>query len=341
MVKLTIIDIANLAGVSKSTVSRVINDDKHVKQETRDRVLKIINKLGYVPDNVARSLITKKTYTIGLIIPDIVNPFYSETSKIIEDTIRKLGYSLIICNTSNQSNLQNKYLNILIQRKVDGIIFGSVKTNDKNILKFAEQGLPYITYHRSFANNNSNFVISDDIAGIKIAVNHLTELGHRNIAYISGPTSFSTGLNRLKGFIESRNLFGLNNDSNFIQEGGFSENKSWQATKKLLNLTNPPTAIIAANDLMAISALDCILHHGLSVPKDISLIGFDNINLASHARIQLTTISVAKKKMAKLAAELLVKKIIEKKGNANIIQVELEPKLILRKTTGKVKIKNM
>ena len=115
MVKLTIIDIANLAGVSKSTVSRVINNDKHVSNKTRKKVLKIINEMGYVPDDIARSLITKKTYTIGLIIPDIMNPFYSETSKIIEDTLRKLGYSLIICNTKYHSNLQNQYLSILIQ----------------------------------------------------------------------------------------------------------------------------------------------------------------------------------------------------------------------------------
>jgi LacI family transcriptional regulator len=339
MVKLTIIDIANMAGVSKSTVSRVINKDKHVSEKTRQKVLAIIKKLGYIPDNIARSLITKKTFTIGLIIPDIVNPFYSETSKIIEDTIRKLGYSLIICNTNNKSTLQNKYLNILIQRKVDGIIFGSVKTNDTGLVKFAEQEVPYITYHRSLANKKSNYVISDDIEGIKIAVKHLTDLGHKNIAYISGPTSFSTGLNRLKGFFESIEIFNLNNNSNLIQEGGFSESKSWQATRKLLNLANPPTAIIAANDLMAISALDCILHHGLTVPKDISLIGFDNINLASHARIQLTTISVAKKKMAKLASELLIKKIINKNDIEESIQIKLQPRLILRRTTGIVTTK--
>ena len=340
MVKLTIIDIANLSGVSKSTVSRVINNDKHVSEKTRKKVLDITKKMGYLPDNIARSLITKKTFTIGLIIPDIMNPFYSETSKIIEDTLRRHGYSLIICNTNNQSILQNKYLNILIQRRVDGIIFGSVKTNDTKIIKFAEQGLPYITYHRSLSNKNSNFVMSDDIEGIRIAVNHLTDLGHRDIAYISGPTSFSTALNRLKGFIESRDSFNLNNDSNFIQEGGFSESKSWKATKKLLSLTNPPTAIIAANDLMAISALDCILQHGLSVPGDISLIGYDNINLASHARIQLTTVSVAKKKMAKLSAELLVKKIMDKKDDSTTIQVKLKPKLIFRKTTGEVNKKS-
>lgn len=341
MVKLTIIDIANLAGVSKSTVSRVINDDKKVKRETRDRVLKIINEFGYIPNNIARSLITKKTFTIGLIVPDIVNPFYSETSKIIEEKLRKLGYSLIICNTNNQSNLQNKYMNVLLQKKVDGIIFGSVKANDKNIIKFTEQGFPYITYHRYLAKNDSNFVTSNDIEGIKIAVKHLIDLGHKDIAYISGPTSFSTGLNRLKGFIESRNFFGINNNSDFIQEGGFAENKSWQAMKKLLNLNNPPTAIIAANDLMAISAMDCILQHGFSVPKDFSLIGYDNINLASHARIQLTTISVAKKKMANLAAELLVKKIIGGKDGLEKIQVTLTPELILRKTTDRVNKINM
>lgn len=338
MVKMTIIDIANLSGVSKSTVSRVINKDEHVSKKTRDKVLSIINELGYVPDNIARSLITKKTYTIGLIIPDIVNPFYSETSKIIEDTLRKLGYSLIICNTNNQSNLQNKYLDILTQRKVDGIIFGSVKTNDSKIIKFEERGLPYITYHRRLLNNKSNFIISDDINGIKLAVKHLIDLGHKNIAYISGPKLYSTGINRLKGFIEARYLFNLNSNSDFIQEGGYSEDKSWQATKRLITLPNPPTAIIAANDLMAISALDCILHHGFYVPKDISLIGYDNINLASHARIQLTTISIAKKYMAKQVAELLVKKIINKKQQSELVQLKLQPKLIIRNTTCKISI---
>jgi len=337
MVKLTIIDIASLAEVSKSTVSRVINKDKHVNPKTRDKVLSIINELGYVPDNIARSLVTKKTYAIGLIIPDIMNPFYSETSKIIEETLRKLGYSLIICNTNNQSILQKKYMNILMQRKVDGIIFGSVKTNDTNIIKFAEKGLPYITYHRRLSNNKSNFVISDDIEGVKIAVKYLANMGHKNIAYITGPISFSTGINRLKGFVESRNIFNLNNNSDFIQEGGYSENKSWQATKRLINLTTPPTAIIAANDLMAISALDCILHHGLSVPKDVSLVGYDNINLASHARIQLTTISIDKKNMAKQAAYLLIKEILNKKDVfKKPIQVILQPKLIPRNTTGKI-----
>jgi LacI family transcriptional regulator len=331
--KLTIKDIANLSGVSKSTVSRVINKKKYVSKKNREKVLSIINELGYIPDNIARSLITKKTYTIGLMIPDITNPFYSETAKIIENTIRKLGYSLIICNTENRHDLQNKYIDILEQKRVDGIIFGSVRINDSNINNLSAQGLPYITYHRKLENKNSNYVISDDTIGIKIAVKHLVDLGHKNIAYISGPTEFSTGINRLKGFIEARNIFNLNNSNNLIREGGYSEYQSWQVTKEIINLTPRPSAIIAANDLMAISALDCILHHGLSVPKDISLIGYDNINLASHARIQLTTISIDKKDMAKKTANLLIKEIINKKNSSKLIQIKLKPKLIVRKTT--------
>ena len=331
--KLTIKDIANLSGVSKSTVSRVINKKKYVSKKNREKILSIINELGYFPDNIARSLKTKETYTIGLIIPDINNPFYSETAKIIEENLRKLGYSLIICNTENRHDLQNKYIDILKQKKVDGIIFGSVKINDSNINNLLAEGFPYITYHRKIESKNSNYVVSDDIAGIKTAVKYLVDLGHKNIAYISGPSEFSTGINRLKGFIEARNIFNLNNSNNLIKEGGYSEYQSWQVTKEIINLTPRPSAIIAANDLMAISALDCILYHGLSVPKDISLIGYDNINLASHARIQLTTISVDKKNMAKITANSLINEIINKKSNSKSVQITLKTKLIIRKTT--------
>lgn len=336
--KLTIKDIASLSRVSKSTVSRVINKKKYVSKKSREKVLNIINETGYIPNNIARSLVTNKTYTIGLIMPDITNPFYSETAKIIEDNLRKLGYSLIICNTDNRSDLQNDYINILKQRKIDGIIFGSVRINDTNVTNLSVQELPYITYHRKLKNENTNYIISDDITGIKIAVKYLVDLGHKNIAYISGPTSFSTGINRLNGFIEARNIFNLNNSNDLIKKGGYSEYQSWQATKAIINLTPRPSAIIAANDLMAISALDCILHHGLSVPKDISLIGYDNINLASHARIQLTTISIDKKNMAKKTANLLIKEIINKKNSSKLIQIKLKPRLIVRKTTMQKKI---
>lgn len=332
--KFTIKDVANFAGVSTSTVSRVINNQKYVSKSNKEKVLKIINTLNYIPNNIARSLITKKTYTLGLIIPDITNPFYAETAKIIEDTSRKLGYSVIICNTADRANLQNKYIDILRQKSVDGIIFGSVKTRDLNINNLFSQGIPYITYHRKLDNKNTNYVISDNISGTKMAVRYLTTLGHKNIAYISGPSSFSTGIDRLKGFIEARKEFNINQSDTLIKEGGYSREKSWQITKELIHLTPRPTAIIAANDLMAISALDCILRHKLTVPKDISIIGYDNISIAAHERIQLTTVSVDLENMAKKTATSLINKIINRKGNFKPVHLILKPKLIIRKTTA-------
>lgn len=337
--EITIKDIANLAGVSKSTVSRVINNQKYVSKSNKEKILKIINKLNYTPNNIARSLVTKKTYTLGLIIPDITNPFYAETTKIIENISRKLGYSVIICNTDNRTDLQNEYIDILRQRSVDGIIFGSVKTRDLNTNNFFSQGIPYITYHRKLNNENTNYVISDDISGIKMAVRYLSSLGHKNIAYISGPSSFSTGINRLKGFIKARKEYNINQSNNLIKEGGYSEKKSWRITEELIHLTPRPTAIIAANDLMAISALNCILRYKLLVPRDISIMGYDNVSIAAHERIQLTTISVDLENIAKKTATLLIKKIINRKDDFKPVQLVLKPKLIIRKTTAKIKIK--
>ena len=332
--KFTIKDIANFAGVSTSTVSRVINNQKYVSKSNTEKVLKIINARNYTPNNIARSLITKKTYTIGLIIPDITNPFYAETAKIIENTSRKLGYSVIMCNTENRTSLQNKYINILIQKSVDGVIFGSVKTKDFNIDKLFSQGIPYITYHRKLDKKNTSYVVSDNISGIKMAIRYLTSLGHKNIAYISGPSSFSTGIERLEGFFEARKEFSINQSDALIKEGGYSQEKSWKITKELLCLTPRPTAILAANDLMAISAFDCILRHKLTVPKDISIIGYDNINMAAHERIQLTTVSVELENMAKMTATSLINKIINRKGDFKPVHLILKPKLIIRKTTA-------
>ena len=336
IMKYTIKDIANLTGLSTSTISRVINNQKYVSRNNKEKVLKIIRELNYFPNNIARSLITKKTYTLGLIIPDITNPFYAETAKVIEHTSRKLGYSVIICNSENRTDLQNKYIDILIQKSVDGIIFGSVKTREPYINNLLSKGIPYITYHRKLDNKNlTNYVISNDALGIKMAVKYLTTLGHKDIAYISGPSLFSTGRNRLNGFIEARKEFNINQSNDLIKEGGYSQEKSWQSTKELLYLIPRPSAIIAANDLMAISALDCISHHKLNVPRDISIIGYDNINMAAHERIQLTTISVKLEIMAKKTVVSLISKIINKKNNFLPIQIILKPKLIIRNTTNK------
>jgi LacI family transcriptional regulator len=331
--KVTIKDIANVAGVSTATVSRVLNDKDYVSNETKEKVLKVIDDLEYKPDSIARSMITKKTNTIGLLIPDLTNPFYAETSKYIVNIARKHGFSTIICNTEDKVNQEKEYINILSQKRVDGIILGSVRTKEKWLANLENEGLPYITYHRRLQTDDSNFVVSDDEKGIFNAIKHLVELGHKSIGYISGPSYFSTSVERLKGFLKARSHFDLNNDPRLIKDGGYSEKQAWEATKKLLNSPSTPSAILAANDIMALAALDCCLEFDFSVPEDISIMGYDNIPLSSHARIQLTTVSVKPKIMAEKTTELFINKIIEKETEIPIQHV-LEPELIVRNTTA-------
>ncbi|MCK8827411.1 LacI family transcriptional regulator [Natroniella acetigena] len=332
--KVTIEDIAKVASVSVSTVSRVLNNKKYVSEDTRKKVLEVVKELDYRPDNIARSMITKRTNTIGLVIPDLTNPFYAETSKVIVDVAREYGFSTIICNTDNQSGLrQEEYIDTLQQKRVDGIIFGSVRTKEQSLNKLNAADIPYITYHRRLEEDDSNFVVSDDINGIYNAVEYLASLGHQHIGYISGPRCFSTSTERLRGFLKARKDFSIKSDPQLIKDGGYSEEQAWEATQELLELKIRPTAILAANDLMALSALDCCLSFDLSVPDDISIMGYDDITLSSHARINLTTVSVKPKIMAKKATKLFIEKKL-KKSEEKAIQVTLEPKLTIRKTTA-------
>lgn len=231
--KVTIKDIARIAEVSVATVSRVINNKKYVSEDTRKKVLEVIDRLDYKPDNIARSMITKKTDTIGLVIPELTNPFYAETSQIIVDTARQYGFSTMIYTTDNQSGLQQgeEYINILLQKQIDGIIFGSVRTEENCLSKLDSKDLPYITYHRRLMSEDSNFVVTDDKQGIYDAVEYLVNLGHSSIGYISGPHQFSTSISRLQGFLEVREHFGLDTRPQLIKDGAFSEEQAWKATK--------------------------------------------------------------------------------------------------------------
>ena len=193
--------------------------------------------------------------------------------------------------------------------------------------------MPYITYHRRLKNDDTNYVTTNDVKGIKQAVDYLVSCGHTRIAFLSGPRIYSTSIERLRGFLEARKEYNLDSDPDLIRDGAYQESKAWKETKNLINLTNPPTAIIAANDIMALGALDCCIKSGLSVPEDISISGYDDIYISSHARIQLTTVSVHPEKIARKTAELFVNKILAKENNEPV-QLNLDPQLIIRNTTA-------
>lgn len=328
----TIKDIAKKAGVSGATVSRVINNMPNVKPETREKVLKSIKELHYYPNSLARGMRSKKTNSIGLILADITNPFYAETAKTIIELAGRYNYSIILCNTNNDLDEQKKYIDVLLQRKVDGFIFASVHCKDPSLNPVVDSKVPYILYNRRMVHNdNINYVVLDNELGAYIAVEHLYNLGHRRIALIRGPNIFSTGRERYSGYVKALKAFGLAYDENIVVQGRYNEKQSYDAAVKLISADNPPTAIFASNDLMALSALEAIISSGLKVPDDISVVGFDDIEIASHSAIQLTTVSQNRNMMAEIAIDSL-RKIINKEGLQLPVQVVLKPMLTVRKT---------
>jgi LacI family transcriptional regulator len=330
----TIKDIARRAGVSEATVSRVINDAPLVKPETRARIIAIINELGYYPNSLARGMRSKKTNSIGLLLADITNPFYAETAKTIIEIAGRHDYSIILCNTNNDLREQQKSIEVLLQKKVDGFIFASVHWTDPTLKTVIASDTPYILYNRKTSQSeNANYVVLDNEMGAFIAVEHLYKLGHRRIALIRGPHGFSTGRERTSGYVKALKAFGLQHDEKLVVQGKYSEKQSFDAAKKLLLADNPPTAIFASNDLMALSALEAIFSSGQKVPDDIALVGFDDIEIASHSAIQLTTVSQNRNLMAEIAIDSL-RKIIRKENVQLPIQIVLKPMLAVRKTSG-------
>ncbi|WP_338833320.1 HTH-type transcriptional repressor PurR [Moorella humiferrea] len=329
----TIKDVARRAGVSSATVSRILNKHPNVKVETREKVLEAMKELNFSPSFHARSMRIKKTHTIGLILSDITNPFYSETAKAVVDTADHLGYNVILGTTNNSIKTQKKYLEIIRRKQVDGLLFASVQLKDPTVEKVIEEGFPHMLYNRRLARSDCNFVVIDNEQGSFLATEHLIKLGHKRIAYIRGPHNSSTGQERFNGYLKALKKYGLEYNQELVRDGEYDERQAHEATKVLLGLKERPTAIIAANDLMAFSSIECICRAGLKVPDDIAVIGFDDVEMSSHYNIQLTTVSKNKYEMAEIATRILID-IIEGENVPQPVQIVLKPQLIIRRTCG-------
>lgn len=331
----TLKSIANLSGVSITTVSRVLAGKPGVNKETRDKVISIAKSLDYKVNLNARSMKTNRTNTIGLVVADITNQFYSEIAKTIEIQARKLGFTVIVANTDNSAEQESQIINAFQNRKVDGFIFASCTINDKSVQQLINDGTPAILFHRHLNNGfKHHFIGGNDEEGVEKAVKHLYDLGHRRVAFISGSIEFSTGSERLRSFIRQRELLGLNMDPCLIKEGGYDSEKTKKAVKELFSMTDKPTAIFASNDFMALEVMSDVIELGYKVPEDISIIGFDNIPLASHKRINLTTMDIQITQGATLALMNLINMIDRISSSKDFINIRLETTLIQRGSTA-------
>ncbi len=336
--KVNIKDIARIAKVSHTTVSRALNDKSRIRKETKEKILSIAKELGYRPDFIARSLVMKRTKTLGLVITNIANPFYTELAQGIEKTATRLGYSIILCSTQSDISIEKQYIEMLRSKGVDGIVFSSAHMEDPNIVALAEEEFPITlvnrrTYH-PIVKEKVDYVGVDNILGGFLAVEHLIRLGHKRIGVIGGSVESSVGLERLKGGKKALETYGLEQRGDFFLEGNFLKKSGYQKAKQFVKMAEMPTAIFATNDHMAMGVYQAILEEGLRIPEDVALIGFNDIEFSSMKGIELTTIGQKKFEMGAIAVEMLVGKIEKGDDRHSAKEIFLMPELIIRKTCG-------
>jgi len=307
----TIVNIANLSGFSKATVSKVIRNKPYVKKSTKEKIQNIIKEIGYHPDEIARSLVSKKNMNfIGLIISDINNSFFAEVALGVESEAKKRGYNVILCNTNYLEEEEKKYIDILIRNRATGLLLATPTLDDNNIKELLARKYPFVLITRKIKGLDSNIVSVNHYKSAKMAVNYLIKKGHKKIAHFTVEENTIGVVNRLKGYEAALKENDIKFNKNFIFKNRISKIEcGYKLAQKLLASADRPTAIFASDDLLAIGALDCFLEKGYKVPDDLSIIGYDNIKITSLKSINLTTVNQPKFEMGVKSVEILFEQI--------------------------------
>lgn len=305
----TIRDVAKRAGVSTSTVSHVINQTRFVSENTRGRVLDAMRELEYKPNQLARSLRSRRTNTFGVLLPDSANPYFAAILAGIEAASFERGYNIIIGNANNDPQREYTYLDVLTSKQIDGMLLISTGSFSESIRILQEQKVPVVLVDRPDQQGTLDVVMANNRQGGVLATHHLIERGHQRIACIAGPDHLMNSVERREGYFEALQAAGIDHSPAMLVNGNFDTENGYTACQQLLDLPHRPTAIFACNDLMAIGALRAISERGLRVPDDISLVGFDNIQLASYTVPRLTTIKQPTAALGRRAVERLIERV--------------------------------
>lgn len=329
---ITITEIAKAAGVSPATVSRAMNNTDHpMNQETKERILRIANALGYHPNMVARSMRTDRTFTIGIIVENILSPFIPPIIRGIQDFLNPEGYSSMIINSDWDPKIEADSIASLNNRMIDGIFFVETWHHSSDVIE-KMTSKPFVFVHRLFNSHSPNSVLPDDYGGARLATCHLISLGHQRIAFINGPKDWDASQNRLRGYKDELEAANLVFDKNLIKKGDWEVKGGYLATQALAGMRHPPGAIFAANDLMALGAIYALQEAKLRVPQDVAVVGYDNRNFGGFVRPAITTVSLPCYEMGLSAAKLLSDLINDKVKSVEPIEVKGE--LIIRESCG-------
>ncbi|WP_198162665.1 LacI family DNA-binding transcriptional regulator [Halobacillus mangrovi] len=332
----TIKDVAKVANVSISTVSRVLNNSGYTSASTKEKVHKAVDELKFQKNMVATAMIKKQTSTLGLIIPDIKNIFYGELTRAIEDEAHKHGFNVILCNTDNDLSKESEYLNFLLRKGIDGIIFSTPEINDRNVREIMKTrpDLPLIILGSQVKDVRLDEVLVDNFEGGYQATKHLLELGHQKVGYIGGqPDSYST-VERYKGYQEALEDYKVKLNNNYVKLDEFKIHSGYNKGLEMLSRKDRPTAIFAGNDAIAVGIYKAARELGLNVPEQLSVIGFDDSQFAEIVDPELTTIRTPISEMGQKTVELIVK--IVKEGKNFKETVTFQPTLIERGSTSRV-----
>lgn len=331
----TINDIARIAGVSKKTVSRVINDSPFVRGETRERVEAVIKELGFVPDPQARGLAFRRSFLVGMIYDNPSPNYVVNMQQGILDAVRGSGLELVVhpCNRQADSFL-DEVEGFVVRQKLFGVVMPPSVSEDERVVALLKRvDCPYVRIASVSLDDVERMVVTNDRLGAAEAARHLAELGHRRIAFISGPDTFRSSHERGAGFESGLAEHGLKLDPALIRRAAYTFESGVEAATDLLGLKNRPTAIFAGNDEMAIGVMQAARNLGLDVPGDLSIVGFDDLPMASRVWPNLTTVRLPIRDMGRMAAEKLT---AQSRGldPAKLNQPEVRPSLVVRESSG-------
>jgi len=326
-------EVARRARVSIATVSRVLNKSDKVVPETRAAVEQALLDLGYRPSRVARRLRMNSghAHLVGLIIPDIQNPFYAEIARGVEDAAYASEYALILCNSDESQAKERFYLDVMQAESVDGIVLPPFDETDAGVAEMVKSGMPVVCVDRSQGNVKTDLVEVDNYQGAREAVRHLIEKGHKSIALIEGRTQVSTSRERRRGYLDALAAHDIAPRRELMRAGDFKQDSGRILTNELLDLRRPPTALFVCNNLMTVGALGALHQRSVRVPEEVAVVGFDDLPWAEAIDPPPTVVRQPAYEVGRQAMELLLKRIVE--PNRPAVTVRLLPELVIRKST--------
>jgi len=328
----TIKDVAKLAGVSTTTVSYVINKTGFLTEQTRARVLKAINELDYRPNIVARSLRSKKTGTVGLILCDLMNPFFAEVLQGIETYLGKKRYNIIVTDTDYNIDKEKQSIEMFYSKRVDGVIFVPGGDNDEHLRFLTEQDIPVVLLDKRVESLNVDVVLVNNVEGSKQLIEHLISLGHERIGIITGPLNSTTGKERLEGYLKALRNHSIPEDRDLIKIGDFKKQSGYLLTLELFSLASPPTVIFACNNLLGLGAMEALKEREIRIPEEIGLVIFDDLPWFKYVDPPLTVVAQPSFRLGETAAQLLVNQIRKKRKKPKKVILDVE--LRIRQSAG-------